>query len=133
MTKKSNTEIRNVKEELEKAQSRARARTLSLNNFYEKVSTLQQSLDDVLYKHDQRGIEASITVYTKVASAYNGVPQATFVDLVRNTKGWKLVGVRRDTGIPADIQIHNLEKYKEKIAYKITRDKHRIVCPDIQD
>ncbi|MEZ8054207.1 hypothetical protein [Vibrio atlanticus] len=129
MTKKSNIEIRNVKEELEKAQSRARARTLSLNNFYEKVSTLQQTLDDVLYKHDQRGIEASITVYNKVASAYSGVPQATFVDLVRNTKGWKLVGVRRDTGIPADIQIHNLDKYKEKI----TRDTKRIVCPDIQD
>ncbi|CDT06701.1 hypothetical protein VCR20J5_1240156 [Vibrio crassostreae] len=48
MTKKSNTEIRNVKEELEKAQSRARARTLSLNNFYEKVSTLQQGLYGVL-------------------------------------------------------------------------------------
>ncbi|EXJ28673.1 hypothetical protein D048_2504 [Vibrio parahaemolyticus VPTS-2009] len=43
------------------------------------------------------------------------------------------MGVRRDTGIPADIQIHNLEKYKEKIAYKITRDTQRIVCPDIQD
>lgn len=133
MTKKLNTEIHNVKEELGKAQSRSRARTLSMDNFYEKVSTLQQSLDDVLCKHDQRGIEASITVYTKVTSAYNGVPRATFVDLVRNTKGWKLVGVRRDTGIPADIQIHNLEKYKEQIAYKITRDTQRIVCPDIQD
>ncbi|MFL9766891.1 hypothetical protein [Vibrio cyclitrophicus] len=133
MTKKSNTEIRNVREELEKAQSRSRARTLSLDNFYEKVSTLQQILDDVLYKHDQRGIEASITFYTKVASTYNVVPQATFVDLVRNTKAWKLVGVRRDTGIPADIQIHNLDKYKEQIAYKITRDTQRIVCPDIQD
>ncbi len=133
MTKKSNTEIRNVREELEKAQSRSRARTLSLDNFYEKVSTLQQILDDVLYKHDQRGIEASIKVYTKVASTYNVVPQATFVDLVRNTKAWKLVGVRRDTGIPADIQIHNLDKYKEQIAYKITRDTQRIVCPDIQD
>lgn len=30
-------------------------------------------------------------------------------------------------------EIHNLEKYKDQIAYKITRDTQRIVCPDIQD
>ncbi|MDK9763284.1 hypothetical protein KI743_14865 [Vibrio sp. D420a] len=131
MTKKSHTEIPNLKEELEKAQSRSRARNLSLENVYKKLSTLQRSLDDVLYKKDQRGIEVSITVYTKVVSSYNGVPEATFVDLVRNAKGWKLIGVRRDTGIPADIQIRNLEKYKEQIAYKTTRDMQRIVCPDI--
>ncbi|MFC1234411.1 hypothetical protein [Vibrio sp. F74] len=133
MKEKIENEIRNLEVELEKAQSSSRARTLTLESVYAKVNELQTKLDDSLHRKDQRGVKASITVYTKVASSYNGVPEATFVDLVKNTKGWKLEGVRRDTGISADIQIHNLDKYKEQIAYKIVRDTQRIVCPDSQD
>lgn len=125
--------INNLEESLAEAQSRARVRKLTLVNTYAKLNELQSSLDKILYKKDQRGIEATITVYTNVASSYNGVPEATFVRLARNTKGWKLQDVYRSKGIPADIEIHNLDKYKDQIAYKVTRDMQRIICFDIED
>ncbi|WP_375750007.1 hypothetical protein [Vibrio sp. HN007] len=133
MENKITKEIRNLECELKKGQSRVKRRTLTLVNIYAKIDELQKKLDDILYKKDQRGIQATITVYADIPGAYRGVANATFVDFVRNTRGWKLVEVRRDRAITADIQIHNLDKYKEQIAYKIVRETQRIVCPDIQD
>lgn len=119
--------INGLDEALNTAQKRTKARNLTNQLVYEKLSEVQDELDIYLFRKDQTGIRVLITVYTSVASSYNGIPFSTFVILERGKTVWKLIEVYREKGIKADAKILNIDKFNEQICSKVSINLGKIV------
>jgi hypothetical protein len=115
---------------LQAAQSRSQVRNLTEEYVYTALAKVQDELDTYLFKKDQAGIKVMITVYTKVANSYNGVPHSSFVLLEKGTRVWKLDKVYRDRGVEYDVEILNLDKYKEAIFNKVSKNIKRMYMED---
>ncbi|MGR2884243.1 hypothetical protein ABMX65_21065 [Vibrio vulnificus] len=124
---KNAIKIKGLEKALEQAQIRASARTLTANKVYDNLNYVQTKLDEILYKKDQVGIKVCITVETKVAASYQGIPQSTLVELERGKTVWKLLNVSREKGIPADARVHNIKAFKDQIAEKLHDRMQRIL------
>lgn len=119
--------INGLDEALTTAQKRTKARNLTNQLVYEKLCEVQDELDVYLFRKDQTGIRVLITVYTSVASSYNGIPFSTFVILERGKTVWKLIEVYREKGIKADAKILNIDKFNEQICSKVSNNLGKIV------
>lgn len=120
-------QINKLDEKLLAAQKGAKVRLLTHDTVWEKLSEVQDELDVYLYKKDQVGIRVLITVYTRVASSYNGIPLSTFVVLERGKTVWKLIDVYRERGIEADAKILNIDKFSDKVMNKVTKNLDKIL------
>ncbi|EJE4192503.1 hypothetical protein M3904_003186 [Vibrio parahaemolyticus] len=120
-------QINKLDEKLLAAQKGAKVRLLNHDTVWEKLSEVQDELDVYLYKKDQVGIRVLITVYTRVASSYNGIPLSTFVVLERGKTVWKLIDVYRERGIEADAKILNIDKFSDKVMNKVTKNLDKIL------
>ncbi len=123
----SSMKINALEESLNIIQKRSRVRHLTKERVYEKLSEVEDILDNYLFKKDRVGLRVLITVFTKVPGSYNGIPMSTFVILERGTKVWKLVEVYRDKGIATDAKILNFDKFTDKICYKARANLERII------
>ncbi|MDV2372647.1 hypothetical protein Q5N47_15680 [Vibrio cholerae] len=128
----SSIKIKGLDEALKSVQKSSRARELTSESVYKILNEVQQTLDTYLFKKDQVGIQVLVTVYTKVAGSYQGIPHSTFVEVERGKTVWKLNNVYRAIGIAADAKILNLEKFANQIYCKAEKKLNRLVYPDIE-
>ncbi|MEF2522779.1 hypothetical protein V4D10_10330 [Vibrio mimicus] len=127
----SSIKIKGLDEALKSVQKSSRARELTSEGVYKILNEVQQTLDTYLFKKDQVGIQVLVTVYTKVASSYRGIPHATFVEVERGKTVWKLINVYRGEAIAADAKILNTQKFTDQIYCKAEKKLNRLVYPDI--
>ncbi|TOI72822.1 hypothetical protein, partial [Vibrio parahaemolyticus] len=118
----SSIKINGLDKALELVQKRTSARELTSEGVYKILNEVQETLDTYLFKKDQVGIRILITVYTRVASSYSGIPYATFVEVERGKTVWKLINVYRDKGIAADAKILNSEIFADQIYCKAEKE-----------
>ncbi|EGQ7971047.1 hypothetical protein HRO20_003703 [Vibrio cholerae] len=128
----SSIKIKGLDEALKSVQKSSRARELTSESVYKILNEVQQTLDTYLFKKDQVGIQVLVTVYTKVAGSYQGIPYSTFVEVERGKTVWKLNNVYRAIGIAADAKILNSEKFANQIYCKAEKKLNRLVYPDIE-
>lgn len=129
---KDTIKINGLEKALDKIQKNSKVRTLSCEDVFKKLEALQKELNIRLFKKDQVGLQVRITVYTKVASCYQGMPQATFVTLEKGRTVWKLVDVERSNGIPANAEVLNIDKFQEQVMAKVISDLSRMYV-EIED
>lgn len=129
---KDTIKINGLEKALDKIQKNSKVRTLSCEDVFKKLEALQKELNIRLFKKDQVGLQVRITVYTKVVSCYQGMPQATFVTLEKGRTVWKLVDVERSNGIPANAEVLNISKFQAQVMAKITSDLSRMYV-EIED
>ncbi|HAS6363453.1 hypothetical protein [Vibrio vulnificus] len=127
----SSIKIKGLDEALKSEQKSSRARELTSEGVYKILNEVQQTLDTYLFKKDQVGIQVLVTVYTKVANSYKGIPYATFVKVERGKTVWKLINVYRGEAIAADAKILNTQKFTDQIYCKAEKKLNRLVYPDI--
>ncbi|EMI4516462.1 TPA: hypothetical protein ACN33E_003350 [Vibrio parahaemolyticus] len=128
----SSIKINGLDKALGSVQKRTSARELTSESVYKILNEVQETLDTYLFKKDQVGIRILITVYTRVASSYSGIPYATFVEVERGKTVWKLINVYRDKGIAADAKILNSEIFADQIYCKAEKELNRLVYRDIE-
>lgn len=128
----SSIKIKGLDEALKSEQKSSRARELTSEGVYKILNEVQQTLDTYLFKKDQVGIQVLVTVYTKVAGSYKGIPYATFVEVERGKTVWKLINVYRGEAIATDAKILNTQKFTDQIYYKAEKKLNRLVYPDIE-
>ncbi|EGQ8730618.1 TPA: hypothetical protein ACGSUT_003741 [Vibrio parahaemolyticus] len=128
----SSIKIKGLDEALKSVQKSSRARELTSEGVYTILNEVQQTLDTYLFKKDQVGIQVLVTVYTKVAGSYRGIPYATFVEVERGKTVWKLINVYRGEAIATDAKILNTQKFTDQIYCKAEKELNRLVYRDIE-
>jgi len=87
-----------LKAAIDKVESRARARCISVAKIQSSISSIEKTLGGMLHKKDWTGVIFHVDPNAQsFPSSYNGIPESTQVIVERFPSGWFITEIHRST------------------------------------